>query len=209
MATHSLAVRVIGGRTDDAAAAVNPDIDQQEWRLPDPGGRTPGRLWNLFDRSPNPDAFKVRQGTGSDMNIKVGSALGTGRDGFVVAGTVAGQGNYVVRLEASTVTLAVPAADGSLAAKYGVFLYLDDANYSGTATMHFFQLACLRGAPNASPVAPSALSVWSAYYCLWTFQLAAAATAVTNTILDNSNAADLRVTSSALGVSALDLAPFL
>lgn len=207
---HSLSTFVIGGRTNDSGSAQSPDVDQWELRMPHPGNRTPGRLWNLLDQSPNPDAFKVRQGSGSDMNVKVGSNIGAHRDGYVLRGTLARQGNYTIAIGAATITVAVPAADASLLTAYGVYVYVNDAAYSGTASRAYAQLACLAGTPHASaPVVPSALAAWSAYELLWSFRLAALATAVTNTILDNSNAVDARKTSSSLGVSALDLAPFL
>jgi hypothetical protein len=42
----------------------------------------------------------VRQDIGSNMNVKVGSGT-TKVDGYAVQGTVAGQGTYIVRLDAT------------------------------------------------------------------------------------------------------------
>jgi hypothetical protein len=155
----------------------------------------------------NPNAFMVAQNTGSDMNVLVGSGT-TDRDGYVLRGTAAGQGNYTVRLDAATVTVAVPAADATNPTKYSVFLYINDEAYSGDADRAYAQLACLAGTPAGSPAAPDPDANWSAYARLWTFQLAANATAVTTSILTNANATDDRTTSVALGVNVLEARVF-
>jgi hypothetical protein len=119
------------------------------------------------------------------MQVKIGST-NIKADGYVLRGSVAGQGAYLVRNDAATgvVTLSVPAADASLPAKYSAFLYIDDAAYGGTASRAFAQMTVLRGTPASSPVEPSPAAAWSAYARLWTWQLAASASAVTNSILD-------------------------
>lgn len=151
-----------------------------------------GLLPNLLDGTPNPNAFQVRQNTGADMNVKVGSGT-TKVDGIVLrSAATGGQGAYLGRLDATTVTVSVPATDPSNPARYGVFLFIDDASYGGTASRARLGIQCLRGTPAGSPVTPSALAAWSAYYLLWEFQLAAAATAVTNAILDSASSIDQR-----------------
>lgn len=207
-AVHSLKVYAIGGRTDSAGAAQT-DIDQEEFRMLVAAQMRPGITNNLTDRTVNSNAFRVRQNTGTDMNVLVGS--GTSKvDGLVVASaSTAGQGSYLVRLDATTVTVSVPATDPTNPARYGVYVFVDDAAYGGTASRAYAQISCIRGTPAGSPVTPGPLAAWHAWYLLWEFQLAAAATAVTNTILDSATSIDQRVTaSSALAPSLLEVWAF-
>lgn len=194
-AVGSLKGFAIGGRTDSAGVAQTTDIDQEEYRLILGAVLRPGLLPNLLDGTPNPNAFRPRQNTGADMNLVVGSTA-TKRDGIVLRGTVAGQGSYIVRLDSAGLLVSVPATDPALAQRYGVFAFVDDASYAGDASRAYFGVACLRGAPNASPVTPAASAVWSAFALLWEFQLPAAATAITNVILDSATSFDRRVTAN-------------
>lgn len=206
-AVHSLKVSVIGARTNSSGVAQT-DWDQEEMRMMAMALMRQGRLPNMTTGANNPDAFKVRQGTGSDMNVTIGSGT-TKVDGYLLRGTASGQGAYVVRLDATGVTKSVPAADATLLTAYGVYLYVNDENYSGSAGAHYAELSVLAGTPHASaPVVPSASVSWAASALLWSFRLPAAATAVTNTILDNSTAVDARTTSSTLGVNHLEFAVF-
>lgn len=202
-ATDSLKVIAIAGRTDSAGTAAT-DQDQEETRLLASAVIAPGYLPNMLNQSANPNAFRVRQNTGSDMNVKVGSGT-TKVDGYAVQGTVAGQGTYIVRLDATTVTLSVPAADATNPARYGVYLFINDTAYGGTANRAYVGLSCIRGTPAGSPTTPGPLAAWSAYALLWEFQLAANATAVTNTILDAGT--DDRV-ASAVPMPSLGPRPF-
>lgn len=205
-AVDSLKVFGIAGRTNSSGTA-QVDVDQEELRLVPAAVMTAGRLPHLTTLAGNPDAFKVRQDTGSNMQIKVGSGTVGGKvDGYLLRGTTAGQGAYLVRLDSATVTLTVPAADGTNPAKYGVYLYVNDENYGGGAGIRYAGLSCIRGTPAGSPTVPGPLSAWSAYALLWSFQLAASATAVTNTILDNTNAADARTTSVLIGTDPYAIA---
>lgn len=189
-ATDNLKVFAIAARTNVAGTAAD-DVDQEELRLPTGAIHEPGYLPSTVDQRTNLDAFKVRQNTGSDMNLKVGSGTSK-KDAYVLRGTVAGQGSYIVRLDATTKTVAVPAADATNPARYGVYLVVNDTAYSGTASRAYVDVVCIRGTPAGSPTTPGPLAVWSAYELLWEFQLAANATAVTNTILDSGTAVDRR-----------------
>lgn len=202
-AVDSLKVAVIGARTDSAGVAQT-DFDQEELRLMlAAAGRGPGVLpFNLNDRTTNANAFRVRQGTGSNMFVTVGSGDSKG-DGAVLWGTVDGQGAYAVRLDSAGLSVSVPAADASLPRKYGVYLFVNDATYSGTASRAYAGISVVAGTAAASPTVPGPTATWSASLLLWSFQLAAAATAVTNTILDNTNAVDARTTADPLGVNPL------
>ena len=196
-AVNSLKVSLIAGRTDNAGTAQT-DVDQEELRLPHGALLRQGLLANALDGTPNPNGFRVRQNTGADMNVLVGSGT-TKRDLFVVRGTVAGQGSYLVRLDAATMLVSVPATDATNPARYGVYLWVDDAAYAGTASRAQANITCLRGTPAASPTTPGASAVWSAWALLWEFQLPALATAVTNVILDSATSFDRRVTADQIG----------
>ena len=187
---QSLKVFAIANRTNSSGTTQD-DVDQEELRSLVGATLLSGYTRNLTSRAANPNAFQVRQDTGSNMQIKVGSGT-TKVDGYVVAGTVAGQGSYLFRLDATTITVTVPAADTVNPRKYGVYAWVDDASYSGTASRRYAGISCLAGTPAGSPVTPSPSAVWSAYALLWEFQLAANATAVTNTILDNATTNDKR-----------------
>jgi hypothetical protein len=182
-AQDNLKVSYIAGRTASGSATAVDDVDQEELRLPIGALLTPGYLHNLQTQATSANAFQVRQNTGTDMNVLVGSGT-TKVDGYVLLGSVAGQGAYILRLDAATKTVAVPAADATNPARYGVYAFIDDTAYSGDASRAYANVTCIRGTPAGSPVTPTALAVWSASALLWEFQLPANATAVTNTILD-------------------------
>ena len=193
----SLKVFAIAGRTDSAGSAQT-DVDQEELRMGMfCGGAGPGMMPNYVDGTPNPNGWQVRQNTGSDQNVKIGSTV-TKADVYVLRGTVAGQGQYAVRLD--TAGLVVPfsaAPDAALPTRYGVYLFINDAAYSGDASRAYAGVSCLRGTPNASPTTPAALATWSAYALLWEFQMTAgAANPITNTILDQASSIDQRTTAS-------------
>jgi hypothetical protein len=193
----SLKVFAIAGRTDSAGAA-QVDTDWEELRMGMfCGGAGPGMMASYIDGTPNPNGWQVRQNTGADQNVKIGS--GTSKaDVYVLRGTVAGQGQYAIRLDSTG--LVVPfsgAPDASLPTRYGVYLFIDDAAYSGDASRAYAGVSCLKGTPNASPVTPGPLAVWSAYALLWEFQMVAgAANPITNTILDQASSIDQRTTAS-------------
>lgn len=210
-AVGNLKVFTIGGRTDSSGGSLSPDpeVDTEELRLAVMvGGLGPGVVpFSLNDRTVNPNAFRVRQ-SGSNMQVLVGSTVAKA-DGLILGGTVAGQGQYVLRLD-STATLTVPATDASNPRKYGIYAYVDDETYAGTADHAYAGLSCIAGTAAGSPTVPGPLSNWSAWDLLWSFQLAANYSGqVTNTLLDNTNAADGRTTASALGVNPLEFAVFL
>lgn len=205
-AVHSLKVFAIGGRTDSSGTAQS-DVDQEELRALTGILLRPGLTPNLLDQTPNPNAFRVRQNTGADMNLKVGSGT-TKVDGIVLRGTVAGQGSYLVRLDATTVTVSVPATDATNPSRYGVFVYVNDAAYSGTASRAYANIECLRGTPAGSPATPAASATWSAYALLWEFQLAALDTNVTDAELDQATSIDQRVHADLAVQNALETQVF-
>lgn len=197
-ASGSLKVFAIGGRTDSAGAAV-PDQDQEESRFGAQFAcRRPGLVENMLDRTPNPNGFRVRQDTGANLAVKIGSGV-TQRDGYVLGGTAAGQGQYVVRLDAVTLTSALTTSDPTNPTRYGVYLFIDDAAYSGDASRAYAGITLLKGTPAPSPVTPTALAVWSASVLLWEFQLPATTAAITDAILDSATSFDRRTYADSLG----------
>ena len=204
----SLKAFVIGTRTDSAGTAVNPDVDQEEFRMILAAVMRPGITVNLLDGTQNPNAWRVRQNTGGDMNVKVGSGVSK-VDGLVLrSSATAGQGTYAGRIDATTVTVSVPATDPTNPARYGVFAFVDDVAYGGTAGRARLGLQCLRGTPAGSPVTPTALAAWSASFLLWEFQLPALAAAVTDAILDQASSIDQRVASSLYAVNPVEVQVF-
>lgn len=201
-AVNSLKCFMIAGRTDSAGTAQT-DVDQEELRILPNALLRQGLLANATDGTPNPNGYRVRQNTGADMNVLVGSTS-TKRDVYCLRGSTNGQGSYLVRLDATTMLVSVPATDAVNPARYGVYLWVDDAAYSGTAARAYANITCLRGTPAASPTTPAASAVWSAYALLWEFQLPALATAVTNVILDSATSYDRRVTADLLPQNFLE-----
>lgn len=194
--TDSLKVWAIGGRTD-STGSLTTDVDQEEFRIFPAAMMRAGLLPNLLNGTPNLNAFRVRQNLGTDMNVLVGSGT-SGVDGIILRSTsTVGQGAYIARLDAVTATVSVPATDATNPARYGVFAFINDATYGGTASRSFVGLSCIRGTPAAVPTTPGPLAAWSASFLLWEFQLAALATAVTNSILDTAaTGIDQRVTAN-------------
>lgn len=205
-AVNSLKCSLIAGRTDNAGTPQT-DVDQEELRLIHGALLRQGLLANALDGTPNPNGFRVRQNTGADMNVLVGSTT-TKRDLYLLRGTAAGQGSYLVRLDAATMLVSVPATDAVNPARYGVYLWIDDTAYAGTGGIAQANITCLRGTPAASPTTPAASAVWSAYALLWEFQLPALATAVTNVILDSATSYDRRVTADLLPQNFLEMQVF-
>ena len=194
----SLKVWALGGRTDSAGVTQN-DTDQEEARFGAKfAGRRQGLVENMLDDTPNPNGWRVRQDTGANLAVKIGSGT-TQRDGYVLRGGAAGQSNYVVRLDATTVTSALTTSDPTNPTRYGVYLFVDDAAYSGDASRAYAGISLLKGTPAGSPTTPGPLAVWSAWALLWEFQLAAAAAAITDTILDSASSFDRRVYADLLG----------
>lgn len=178
----SLKCHLIAARTDSAGVAKT-DVDQEEHRLLTSMLMSQGYGRDALTGALNSASFRVRQDSGANMHVRVGNGTNTKRDTYVLRGSTAGQGAYAVRMDAAYVDLTVPTTDAGLPQKYSVFLFVDDATYSGTAARARVGLTCLRGTPNASPVAPSPDAAWSAYARLCTFELPAGASAVTDAIL--------------------------
>lgn len=209
-AVGSIKCCVIGGRTDSAGVVQTTDVDQEELRIGAKyAGRRQGLVENMLDDTPNPNAWLVRQDTGANLGIKVGNGSTAKIDGYVLRGTIAGQSNYVCRLDATTLTIAPTTSDPTNPTRYGVYLFVDDAAYSGDASRAYAGISLLKGTPAGSPTTPTALAVWSASVLLWEFQLAAGATVITNAVLDQSTSFDRRTYADNLAQNFLETAVFL
>lgn len=118
----TFAVSAIGGRTNAAGVAVA-DYTAEEARF---------ASQILTEGYLTTGAFAVTPQTVAAMSVKVGS--GTAKaDYYVVDGDVGGQGRYVVRLDATSQTVTVPAADASQTRTDEVYLVVRDTVYDASS----------------------------------------------------------------------------
>lgn len=176
----TFSAEVIGARTDSAGAAVS-DTSAEEARLINSilsqGYITPST------------AFQVTAQTVPNMTVKVGS--GTAKaDYYAVAGTVAGQGNYLARLDLSSQNITISAADASQTRTDEIYLVIYDNAYDTTARA-LPRFGYRKG--DVGGANPGADSTWKAYVLLARITVAAAVTSITN-----ANISDQRATSSVL-----------
>lgn len=159
----SMAASVIGARTDSAGAAVTDESAEE------------ARIGNLLmgEGKLNANSFVPAAGAGATMDVVLGSGSAKA-DYYVIAGNNAGQGNYVVRLEGTTVTVALNAADGSLPRKDEIYLVVQDNAYDASSRA-LPRLAYRDGTPASSPVVPGPDGAWDAYVLLATIDVPAAA----------------------------------
>lgn len=184
----ALGIRGIGARTTFAGASAI-DLSAEEDRfvnqIVEEGALTPA------------GAFGVAAGAAATMNAVVGT--GTAKaDYYTVQGSGSGQGRYIVRLEAATETLALDAADPTLARIDEVYIVvLDDVYDSGGKSLPV--LAIRKGDAAASPSAPGADAAWDAYALLATIDVpAAAADILACTITDERLTAQLALDADTL-----------
>lgn len=175
--TFSLAA--IGNRTDAAGVAVT-DYTAEEARFA-AQILTPGYLKPTT-------AFQVAAQDTPNMSIKVGS--GTAKaDYYVVEGQTGGQGNYVVRLDVTSLTVAVPAADASQARTDEIYLVVRDNAYDASAR-GLPQIGYRKG--DLGGAAPGPDAAWGASALLATVSVPALETAIeTANITDGRQAAAL------------------
>jgi hypothetical protein len=117
-----MSIDTIAARTNSAGGAVTPDWKAEERRM----------AYMLWKEGvvPSPlDAYEVVAGAGGTMNIVVGSGAAE-TDLAIVKGLVAGQGNYMVRLDEATKTITLDAAGASLRVDE-VYLVVYDNPYDG------------------------------------------------------------------------------
>lgn len=176
----TFAVTAIGSRTNSAGAAVT-DLSAEEIRLAaqilEPGYIEPT------------DAFTVRQSSTPGMSVRVGSDTAKA-DVYVVEGTVAGQGNYIVRHDSTPVTVTVPAAHASLARVDEVYLIVADNTYdAGSRSLP--RIGYRQGDNGGGNPGPD--SSWKAYALLARITVAATVTSiVTANISDQRTATSIK-----------------
>jgi hypothetical protein len=144
------AARGIGARTDNVGAAVN-DMSAEEDRL----------IHTILTEGVlSADAFEVTATGGMNLTVGSGSAK---TDLACLIGTASGQGPYLVRLEAATLAVVVPAADGAQARTDEVYLIVADAPYdSGAVSLP--RIGYRKG--DAGGGAPGPDAAWKAHLLL-------------------------------------------
>ena len=170
---------VIGARTDTTGASVT-DTTAEEARLM-------GVMMSAGYLSPN-TAFQVTAQSTPNMTVKVGSGPAK-VDYYVLSGTVAGQGNYVVRLDAATQTVTIGAADASQTRVDEIYLVVRDNLYD-VSSRALPQIGYRKG--DLGGANPGADATWKASALLARVSVAAGATTiVTANISDQRSASTL------------------
>jgi len=179
----TMGARAIGARTDNTGSDVtdlNAEEDRYSQVILTEGWIKPA------------DSFEPVAGSAATMNVIIGS--GTAKaDFYCVEGNIAGQGMYLVRHDPTTTTVALNAADGSLARKDEIYLVVLDDAYDSTG-LALPRLAYRDGTPAASPSVPGPDASWDAYVLLATIDVpAAAADILACTITDERIASTLAI----------------
>lgn len=183
MATTTLvdstfAAAYLGARTDNAGAAVT-DTTAEEARLLasvfNPGYITPGT------------SFQVNAQASPNMTVKVGSGVAKS-DYYAVAGTVAGQGTYIVRHDVASVNVTITAADASQTRTDEVYLVIQDNVYD-TSSRVLPRIGYRAGTVGGANPGPD--TAWKAYALLARVTVGAAVTSITS-----ANISDQRIKSS-------------
>lgn len=164
----TFAANVIGARTDSAGAAAV-DTTAEEARLPIYALTSPGYMTPAT-------AFQVTAQTVPNMTVKVGS--GTAKaDYYNIIGSVAGQGQYLVRLDVATQNITISAADASQTRTDEIYLVVYDNVYD-TSARSLPRFGYRKG--DLGGAAPGADAAWKAYALLARITVAANATTITN-----------------------------
>lgn len=166
--TPTISAAVIGARTDAAGGAVS-DTTAEEARL-NAILLTEGYLAPAL-------SFKVAAQAVPDMTVKVGSGVAKS-DHYVVAGEIAGQGNYIVRLDATSQNVTVDAADASQSRTDEIYLVVRDNPYDASSRA-LPQLGYRKG--DLGGANPGVDAAWKASVILARIAVGAAVTTVTNT----------------------------
>lgn len=153
--------RGIAARTTAAAAAA-PDLTAEEDRLIQ-AILQPGALSDT--------AFKVAADAG--MNVKVGATAKS--DLYAVSGAVAGQGIYLVRLDATPFTVTIQPADPAQARIDEIYLVVADSAYDGGA-VSLPRIGRRTGTPGSGSPGPDA--TWKAFALLAQISVPAAASSI-------------------------------
>lgn len=176
----TFAASVLGARTDNAGVAVV-DTTAEEARLL-------ATLLNQGYLTPT-NAFVVAAQASPNMTIKVGSG-GAKTDYYVVAGTVVGQGNYVIRHDVASVNVTITAADASQTRTDELYLVVQDNTYDTSARV-LPRIGYRKG--DVGGANPGADASWKASVLLARVTVPAAATTITS-----GNISDQRTASTLL-----------
>src|SRR6476646_2652898 len=172
----TFSANIIGARTDTTGAAVT-DTTAEEARL----------LASMLSQgylTPS-NAFVVAAQASPNMTVKVGS--GTAKtDYYAVSGTVAGQGNYIVRLDAASQNVTISAADASQVRTDEIYLVVRDNLYD-TSSRALPQIGYRAGTLGGANPGPDA--TWKAYVLLARITVAAGATSITSGNITDQRAA--------------------
>lgn len=162
MIDFTAAARAIGSRTNAAGAAVD-DLSAEEDRL----------IHTILTEGALADAaFLVQAHSG--MTVRVGSGVAKA-DRFVLAGDAAGQENYIVRLDVTTIDVTASAADPSLARTDEVWLVVADGPYD-SGSLALPRIGYRKGDPGGGAPGPDA--AWKAAAKLASLAVAAGATSI-------------------------------
>lgn len=171
---------ILGARTDNAGAAVT-DTTAEEARmlaaLLTAGYVTPAA------------AFQVTAQTSPNMTVRVGS-LTSKADYYVLSGTTAGQGNYIVRLDVTSQNVTITAADASQTRTDEVYLLVQDNAYDSSSRV-IPRIGYRKGDLGGANPGPD--GAWTAYALLARITVAATVTTITN-----ANIADQRASATVL-----------
>ncbi len=166
---------ILGARTDNAGAAVT-DTTAEEARLLSQlltsGYITPAA------------AFQVTAQTSPNMTVRVGS-LTTKADYYVLSGTAAGQGNYVVRLDVASQNVTITAADASQTRTDEIYLVVQDNAYDSSSRV-LPRIGYRKGDLGGANPGPDA--AWTAYALLARVTVAATVTTITNANISDQRA---------------------
>jgi hypothetical protein len=162
----TFSARVLGLKTDNTGSDQTPDLTAEEDRF---------ESADISAGYVTADAFEVVEATVWDVTV---GSLVTDVDVYAVAGTAAGQGVYLVRMDQAGDTITLSAADGSNPRIDEIYLVVADNDYdSGTESLP--RLALREGVAASSPSAPGVDSEWTASVLLATIDLPAAAADIT------------------------------
>jgi hypothetical protein len=173
------AASILGSRTDAAGGAVT-DTTAEEARL--------GNILLSQGYIQPTNAWVVAPQASPNMTVKVGS--GTAKaDHYAVVGQVAGQGNYIARLDVTSQNVTITAADASQTRTDEVWLVVRDNAYDSSARV-LPQIGYRQGDLGGANPGPDA--TWKAAVLLARVTVPAAATSITaGQISDQRSAASL------------------
>lgn len=171
----TFSANVIGARTDTSGSAVT-DLSAEEARF---------STLTVAEGYMTTNAFKVAAQTSPDMTVKVGSGVAK-VDYFCIAGEVAGQGNYIVRLDAVSQNVTIDAADAAQTRIDEVYLVVRDNVYD-ISSRALPQIAYRKGDVGGGN--PGVDTSWRASAMLARVTVLANATTITNSNISDQRSA--------------------